>query len=67
MSSSLTQPALGTSNVTGSPGSTWAGAAAVLGTLASTMGAAGMPTSTPGWIGFAAAMLAGAGAIFSRA
>ncbi len=67
MSSSLTPPALHLSNVAGSPGSTWAGAAAILGTLSTTMGSVGMPTSAGGWLGLLAALLAGVGAIFSRA
>lgn len=59
-------PALHTSNVLGSPGSTWAGAAAIFGVVTAAMGG-GFPTTQAGWITFGVALATGVGAIFSRA
>lgn len=58
--------ALHPDNVTGSPGSTWAGAAAILGVLSGALNH-GVPVTVPGWIGFAVTVLTGIGAIFSKA
>jgi len=62
-----TNPVLGFSNILSSPGSTWAGAAAILGVIANAMGTNGFPTSAQGWLGFGGSLVLGLGAIFSRA
>lgn len=62
----VTTPTLHTSNVFGSPGSTWAGTASILAVVSSAM-ATGLPTNNAGWITFAVSLLTGIGAIFSKA
>lgn len=59
-------PALHFSNILGSPGSTWSGAAAILAVLASAM-SAGFPTTEAGWVTFVVAVVTGVGSIFSKA
>lgn len=66
MSGSAAPAALHPSNVFGSPGSTWAGVAAILGVVTTAM-SGGLPTSQAGWVTFGVSVVAGIGAIFSKA
>ena len=59
-------PALHASNIFGSPGSTWAGAAVIIAVVGNAM-ATGMPTTQAGWLAFVASILTGLGAAFSKA
>ena len=55
------------SNIKGSPGSTWAGVAAIFGIVSSTLGASThMPSTSGEWITLIVALVAGVGAIFSK-
>lgn len=53
-------------NVLGSPGTTWAGLAAILAVVSGALNH-GVPIGVPGWIGFAVTIVSGIGAIFSKA
>jgi hypothetical protein len=64
-STSAEKPTLGTSNVFGSPASTWTGGAALLAVIANAM-ASGLPTTRAGWINFGLTVIMGIGAIFSK-
>ena len=66
MSGSNPAPVIHPSNILGSPGSTWAGVAAILGVVTSAM-SSGLPTTQAGWITFGVAVVTGIGAIFSKA
>jgi len=66
MSGTTTPKAVGAANIFGSPGSTWAGGAAILSVVANAM-QSGLPTNTAGWVSFAVSVLMGIGAIFSKA
>lgn len=66
MSGSAAPAALHPANITGSPGSTWAGVAAILGVVTSAM-SSGLPTTQAAWIAFGVSIVSGVGAIFSKA
>lgn len=51
-------------NILGSPGSTWAGVAAIFAVVSGAMNH-GLPTDPPGWVGFIVTIGTGIGAIFS--
>lgn len=54
------------SNITGSPGTTWAGLGALALTASQAIQTNGLPTSTAGWVSFGLGILGGLGAIFGR-
>ena len=54
------------SNVTGSPGSTFAGIGVILASLGQVLAAGALPTTPAGWIAIALQVLVGAGAAFGK-
>lgn len=65
MSITTTPPAVHTANITGSPGTTFAGIAAILAVVEHAM-AGGMPTTQGGWIIMAGAIVSGIGGVLGR-
>ena len=59
-------PAIATSNIAASPGSTFAGVGVLATGLAQTIATGGLPTSTAGWIVFGLQMFGGLFGILGR-
>jgi len=57
---------MNTANITGSPGTTWAGIGALAAAASQTIATNGLPTSTAGWITFGLSIVGGLGAILGR-
>lgn len=64
--STAQQPTFSIDHIAGHPGSTCAGLAAILGTVLTTIGQQGVPTSAGGWAGLGAVALMSAGAILGK-
>jgi hypothetical protein len=57
---------ISTSNVLGSPGSSFAGLSAILATVGNSVSTNGLPHDVAGWFTFGAGLLSGIFAIFTR-
>lgn len=64
--STAAQPALHADNITAHPGSTLAGIGVIAATVGSMLATTPLPTTTAGWVMFAAGILGGLGGMFGK-